>query len=90
MTELKGTAQDEAFAVKLSDSYTYDELKVLPSDFEYDVRYVLYGHETCGYAAQYNATGFYEILYCKDGKALNEIKIYVMADSEAAGALALP
>lgn len=88
VTELKGTAQDEAFAVKLSDSYTYDELKVLPSDFEYDVRYVLYGHETCGYAAQYNATGFYEILYCKDGKALNEIKIYVMADSEAAGALA--
>ncbi len=88
VTELKGTTQDEAFAVKLSDSYTYDESQVLPPTFEYDVRYVLYGDETCGYAVQCKATGFYEILYCADGKALNEIKAYVMADSEAAGALA--
>lgn len=88
VTELKGTTQDKAFAVKLSDSYTYDESEVLPPTFKYDVRYVLYGDETCGYAVQCKATGFYEILYCADGKALNEIKVYVMADSETAGALA--
>lgn len=85
--ELKGTTPDEAFLVKMSDSFTYDESQVLPPTFSYDKRYVLFGDDKCGYAAQYNATGFYEILYCSGDRAVMEIKAYVMADTDAASAL---
>ena len=84
---LTGTTPDEAFSVKVSDSYTYDEAQVLPGS-EYDRRYVLYGDETNGFAAQQGANAFYEVIYEQDSRALYEIKIYVMPSAEEAGALA--
>lgn len=84
---LTGTTPDEAFSVKVSDSYTYDEAQVLPGP-EYDRRYVLYGDETNGFAAQQGANAFYEVIYEQDSRALYEIKIYVMPSAEEAGALA--
>lgn len=84
---LTGTAPDEAFSVKVSDSYTYDETQLLPGT-EYDRRYVLYGDKTNGFAAQQRANAFYEVIYEQDSKALYEIKIYVMPGEEEAGALA--
>lgn len=84
---LTGTTPDEAFSVKVSDSYTYDEAQVLPGP-EYDRRYVLYGDETNGFAAQQGANAFYEVIYEQDSLALYEIKIYVMPSAEEAGALA--
>lgn len=84
---LTGTTPDEAFSVKVSDSYTYDEAQVLPSP-EYDRRYVLYGDETNGFAAQQGANAFYEVIYEQDSRALYEIKIYVMPSAEEAGGLA--
>ena len=38
--------------------------------------------------SQYQAKGFYEILYCANGTAMYELKGYVMGDNTAAGALA--
>ena len=84
---LTGTTPDEAFSVKVSDSYTYDEAQVLPGP-EYDRRYVLYGDETNGFAAQQGANAFYEVIYEQDSRALYEIKIYVMPSAEEAGVLA--
>lgn len=84
---LTGTTPEEAFSVKVSDSYTYDEAQLLPGT-EYDRRYVLYGDETNGFAAQQGANAFYEVIYEQDSKALYEIKIYVMPGEEEAGALA--
>lgn len=84
---LTGTTPDEAFSVKVSDSYTYDEAQVLPGP-EYDRRYVLYGDETNGFAAQQGANAFYEVIYEQDSHALYEIKIYVMPSAEEAGVLA--
>ena len=84
---LTGTTPDEAFSVKVSDSYMYDEAQVLPGP-EYDRRYVLYGDETNGFAAQQGANAFYEVIYEQDSRALYEIKIYVMPSAEEAGVLA--
>ncbi len=85
---LTGTTPDEAFSVKVSDSYTYDEAQVLPGP-EYDRRYVLYGDETNGFAAQQGANAFYEVIYEQDSRALYEIKIYVMPSARRKpGALA--
>ena len=85
--ELTGTTPDEAFSVKVSDSYTFDET-LLSLGTEYDRRYVLYGDETNDFAAQQGANAFYEVIYEQDSKALYEIKIYVMPGEEEAGALA--
>ncbi len=84
--ELKGTTKEETFEVKMSDSFTYDESQVMP--VPYDMRYVLYGDETCKYASQYKAAGFYEILYCKEESAMAEMQFYVMSDNISAEALA--
>ncbi len=85
---LKGTTPGEAFSVKMSDSFTYDESQLLPPSFKYDKRYVLVGDDKCGYAVQFKAISFYEILYCSGESAVMEIKAYVMADADAASALA--
>lgn len=84
---LTGTTPDEAFSVKVSDSYTYDEAQVLPGP-EYDRRYVLYGDETNGFAASQGAEAFYEVIYEQNSQALYEIKIYVMPGEEDAQTLA--
>lgn len=84
---LTGTTPEEAFSVKVSDSYTYDEAQVLPQDLVYDTRYVIYGDSTCPWAAPlqgYTAQNYYEIMYCLDGKAVYEVKIYGMADESQA------
>ena len=82
-----GTTPEEAFAVKVSDSYTFDEAQVLPGT-AYDRRYVLYGDETNGFAAQQGARAFYDVIYEQNSQALYEIKIYVMPGEEEAQTLA--
>ena len=67
----------------VSDSYTFDEAQVLPGT-EYDRRYVLYGDETNGFAAQQGARAFYDVIYEQNSQALYEIKIYVMPGEEEA------
>ena len=84
---LTGTTPDEAFSVKVSDSYTFDEAQVLPGT-AYDRRYVLYGDETNGFAAQQGAEAFYDVIYEQSSQALYEIKIYVMPGEEEAQTLA--
>ena len=85
--ELTGTTPEEAFNVKVSDSYTFDEAQVLPGT-AYDRRYVLYGDETNGFAAQQGAEAFYDVIYEQSSQALYEIKIYVMPGEEEAQTLA--
>ena len=85
--ELTGTTPEEAFTVKVSDSYTFDETQVLPGT-AYDRRYVLYGDETNGFAAQQGAEAFYDVIYEQNSQALYEIKIYVMPGEEEAKTLA--
>lgn len=84
---LTGTTPDESFTVTVSDSYTFDEAQVLPGT-EYDRRYVLYGDETNGFAAQQGARAFYDVIYEQNSQALYEIKIYVMPGEEEAQTLA--
>lgn len=84
---LTGTTPEEAFAVKVSDSYTFDEAQMLPGT-AYDRRYVLYGDETNGFAAQQGARAFYDVIYEQNSQALYEIKIYVMPGEEEAQTLA--
>ncbi len=86
--ELTGTTPEEAFNVKVSDSYTFDETQVLPLGTAYDRRYVLYGDETNGFAAQQGAEAFYDVIYEQSSQALYEIKIYVMPGEEEAQTLA--
>ena len=84
---LTGTTPEESFTVTVSDSYTFDEAQVLPGT-EYDRRYVLYGDETNGFAAQQGARAFYDVIYEQNSQALYEIKIYVMPGEEEAQTLA--
>lgn len=89
--ELTGTTPEEAFAVKVSDSYTFDETQVLPQGLVYDTRYVIYGDSGCPWATPsqgYTAENYYEVMYCLDGKAVYEVKVYDMADAGQAAALA--
>ena len=79
-TGLKGTDKEGSFDIPMSERYTFTD----PEELDFDRRYALYGDGTCGYAAQAGADGFYEILYCKDGKAAAEYRCYVMGSPEAA------